>query len=185
MRLVEKVIAAVRHRRSNDEEQVKPPRALHPCERCGKHTWAFHASLFEVAMIYPDCRDQERRSPHYLEACAFYVEGEAGDLSKEMRKTRSLAKAVCQSKCLALPRQSQTSRLQPLQLQCRPKRRCGSFHAGWQPELFTRTHKQARNGGIMTSSLIGNARPPTAPKETARARVISRESGLLRQSDHR
>jgi hypothetical protein len=89
MGLVEKVIAAVRHRRSNDEEQVKPPRVLRACERCGKHTWAFHASLFEVAMICPDCRDQERRSPHYLEACAFYVEGEAGDLSKEMRKMRS------------------------------------------------------------------------------------------------
>ena len=84
MRLVEKINAVARQWRRKDQEQVKL-RVKHACERCGKETWALNASLFEVAMICPDCRDQESKSPHYLEACALYVEGESGDVVEPFR----------------------------------------------------------------------------------------------------
>jgi hypothetical protein len=57
-------------------------RLIKTCERCGKETWVLIASLFEVAMICPDCRDEERRSPHYLDACALHVGGQSGDVER-------------------------------------------------------------------------------------------------------
>ena len=51
-------------------------------ERCGKETWVLIASLSEVAMICPDCRDQERWGPHYLEACALHAGGKFGDVEQ-------------------------------------------------------------------------------------------------------